>query len=408
MRSTWRSGTRRARRALVHNHRPHPVGQIEDLRLQTLALLEGIEHDTGTTYTSDTTIIYPYEQLFLNIGLSLTINQVPYPNDTAKDGTHYTGNGLLSAPAAIYADSTRIWLGGVPDNDIPGSPMNWIRAGTYDGGSDPNLYDWNLGSSNSGEAWDPNENYAKIQGGTWAPYCLAVANDQVSAIDSNVSPAVTKASKTRSTMDRLASVNIVITPDQTKWTRSPVIEMCPDPRLSEGGAPKFALRRHPSVNIDGDTGVVSDNPIYNSSFINRIGMGWFPGYAINLETGERLNIMFGENSWLSSDNGRDLLWNPTSRIFDDGLRPVFGGMHYVYIMGSMRTTIKQGPETFSLDFPAYDGGAYLVSHLNLTPSQIWQAYGYGSCMYVGMPLAIDGKQWLSNEVTIKIRILKTL
>jgi hypothetical protein len=27
-------------------------------------------------------------------------------------------------------------------------------------------------------------------------------------------------------------------------------------------------------------------------------------------------------------------------------------------------------------------------------------------MYVGMPLSIDGKQWLSNEVTIKIRVSK--
>ena len=364
------------------------------------------DESSGLTYTSDTTIIYPYQQLFMNLGLSLTINQVPYANDTTRTGDHYTGNGLLSAPAAIYADSTKIWLGGVADDDVPGDPMNWIRAGTYQGGSDPNLCDWNLGLSNTGHAWDPNEDYAKIQGGTWAPYCLTVANDQVTLGMPNVSPAVSKASKSHSTMDRLASVNIVITPDKTKWTRSPVIEMCPDVKLAEGGAAKFTFRKHPSVNIDGDTGVVNSNPMYNSSFISPTGMGWFPGYAINLETGERLNIMFGENSWLLSDNGRDLLWNPTSRLMDAGGQPVFGGMHYVYIMGSMRETIKQGPISFPLDFPAYDGGAYLVNHLNLAPSQIWQAYGYGSCLYVGMPLSIDGKEWLSNEVTIKIRVAK--
>jgi hypothetical protein len=54
---------------------------------------------TGITYPSDTTTIYPYEQLFLNLGLALTINQVPFAGDTAKDGSHYTGNNLLSAPA---------------------------------------------------------------------------------------------------------------------------------------------------------------------------------------------------------------------------------------------------------------------------------------------------------------------
>ncbi len=360
---------------------------------------------TGNTYTSDTTIIYPYEQLFLNLGLALTINQVPFAGDTAKNGTHYTGNALLSAPSAIYADSTRMWLSGVADDDVPADPQNWIRAGTYKG-ADANLYDWDMGTLASGNPWDPDEDYAKIQGGTWAPYCLAVANDQVDIGSPNVSPAISKASKARSTMDRLASVNIVITPDNSKWTRCPVIEMCPDSKLAEGGAPKFGFRRHPSVNIDGDTGVVSQNPMYNSNFISPTGMGWFPGYAINLETGERLNIMFGENSWLLSDNGRDLLWNPSSRLYDDGGEPVFGGMHYVYIMGSLRTIVKQGPETFSLDFPAYDGGAYIVSHMNKVPSQIWQAYGFGSCMYVGMPLSIEGKQWLSNEVTIKIRIAK--
>lgn len=367
---------------------------------------------TNITYKADTTTIYPYEQLFLNLGLALTINQVPFAGDTAKNGTHYTGNALISAPAAIYADSTKMWLDGIEDNDVPGSAQNWIRSGVYKSVQDVALDDWDMGTGALGNPWDPDKDYAKIQvgvtqqGGTWAPYCLTVANDQLVAGQSNVAPAVTKASKTRSTMDKLASVDIVITPDQTKWTRCPVIEMCPDAKLSEGGAPKFDLRRHKSVNIQGDTGVVNSDPTLNSSFISATGMGWFPGYAINLETGERLNIMFGENSWLAADNGRDMLWNPTSRYYDAAGIPVFAGMHYVYIMGSLRTKVTQGPQTFNLDFPAYDGGAYFVSHIKKIPPQIWQAYGYASCMYVGMPRAIEGKKWLSNEVKIKIRVAK--
>jgi hypothetical protein len=367
------------------------------------------DETTGITYNSDTTTIYPYEQLFLNLGLALTINQVPFAGDTARDGSHYTGNSLLSAPSAIYADSSRIWLGGIADNDVPASPLNWIRAGIYKG-PDINLYDWDMATLTKGNPWDPDKNYAKIQGGTWAPYALTVANDQVGLGFPNISPAATKASKAKSTLDKLASVDIVITPDRTKWTRSPVIEMCPDSKLSENGASKFDLRRHRSVNADGDTGVVSADPLMNSDFINPTGMGWFPGYAINLETGERLNIMFGENSWLTADNGRDMLWNPTTRIYDAGGpvlgQPVFGGMHYVYIMGSLRTKVTQGPQTFNLDYPAYDGSAYFITHMKKVPSQIWQAYGYGSCMYVGMPLAIEGKAWLSNEVKIKIRVGK--
>jgi hypothetical protein len=368
---------------------------------------------SGYSYPSDTTTIYPYEQLsfkneqllFLELGLAFTINQVPFAGDTARDGSRYAGNALLSAPAASYADSSNVWLGGVPDNDVPASPQNWIRAGIYKG-PDINLYDWDMGTLSKGNPWDPDKNYAKIQGGTWAPYSLTVANDQVGVGNPNVAPAVSKASKTRSSMDRIASVDIVITPDRSKWTRCPVIEMCPDAKLSEGSAPKFDLRRHSSVNADGDTGVVSADPLMNSSFVNATGMGWFPGYAINLETGERLNIMFGENSWLSADNGRDMIWNPSTRIYDAGFQPVFGGMHYVYVMGSMRQKVTQGPQTYNLDFPAYDGGAYLITHLKKVPPQIWQAYGFGSCLYVGMPLSIQGKQWLGNEVKIKIRVAK--
>ena len=43
------------------------------------------------------------------------------------------------------------------------------------------------------------------------------------------------------------------------------------------------------------------------------GWSWFPGYAIDLETGTRLNMAFGENSWMVGDNGNDMRWNPTSR-----------------------------------------------------------------------------------------------
>ncbi|MGA3014316.1 MAG: hypothetical protein ABSD71_09810 [Bacteroidales bacterium] len=356
------------------------------------------DETNGVTYKSDTTTIYPYESLFLNIGLALTINQVPYANDTLKNGTHYTSNGLLSAPAAIYADSTKMWLGGVADNDVPDSPQNWIRSGTYKG-ANSSFADWNMPAN---QPWDPNQDYAKIQGGTWSPYCLTVSEDENIGGLPDVASAISDLSKTRSTMDHLASVNIVITPDYHNWTRAAVLEMCPDVKLSEGGAPKFSLRRHKSVNVDGDTGVTTGDDFHRSNFINPTGMGWFPGYAINLETGERLNIMFGENSWLVADNGRDMLWNPTSRLYDASNTPVFGGMHYVYIMGSNRTTISG----ISLDFPAYDGDAYFITHINKSPKNIWQPTGFGSCMYVGMPLSIDGKQWLSNEVTIKIRISK--
>ena len=64
-------------------------------------------------------------------------------------------------------------------------------------------------------------------------------------------------------------------------------------------------------------------------------MSWFPGYAIDEGTGKRLDIVFGEDSYLSSDNGNDMLWNPSYRwanFFDGSMD--FGGKHITYILNT--------------------------------------------------------------------------
>ena len=45
----------------------------------------------------------------------------------------------------------------------------------------------------------------------------------------------------------------------------------------------MGLRQENSVNKEGE-----------DDGSGRKGMGWFPGYAIDIETGERLNIVFAE------------------------------------------------------------------------------------------------------------------
>ena len=104
-------------------------------------------------------------------------------------------------------------------------------------------------------------------------------------------------------MENLNSVDIVFTDDKSKWTRSVIVEAQENPDLAIGGALKMGLRESPSVDKNG-----------NDDGSGRVGMGWFPGYAIDIETGERLNIVFAEDSWLTSDNGNDMQWNPTSNL----------------------------------------------------------------------------------------------
>jgi hypothetical protein len=155
--------------------------------------------------------------------------------------------------------------------------------------------------------------------------------------------------------------------------------------------------------VDGDTAVQSGDPLYNSDYVNKYGMSWFPGYAINHETGSRLNIMFGENSWLVGENGRDMIWNPTGNIYDNAFNPLFGGQHYIYIMCNSRF---KGPlQNEYLDFPAYDGDVYIRNLLENKPD-VYKKSAFGSAMYVSIPLSASPEDWLSNEVKINIRVAK--
>ena len=126
-------------------------------------------------------------------------------------------------------------------------------------------------------------------------------------------------------LSELASVRIVITKDKNLWTRCPVLEMSDDElkNSNDGQMEKFNMRYAPSVDKEG-------NPIAGS-----MGLGWFPGYAINMETGERLAMAFSEDSYLGGENGKDMIWNPTDKVYNDnGNYPAMGGKHFVYIFGT--------------------------------------------------------------------------
>jgi hypothetical protein len=257
-----------------------------------------------------------------------------------------------------------------------------------------------MGSDNP---WDPLQFYEKLIYGTWAPYCMTAANDQI-----DIGPAYNTISKSTSVLGGLASVDVVITADRSHWTRCPVVEMSPDPLLAEGGALQYNIRKSPSIDKDGNFAeagaIASDNP-EDAAYINATGMGWFPGYAINIETGERLNVMYSENSWMADDNGRDMQWNPSSRPFDDQFNMVFGGMHYLYIM--KHVDLKYGVKVYQ--FPAYDAGKMIRDTLTGTlPANLNLTALYSSSMYVNIPLALSDTVWLpeGNDATIKIRVGK--
>ncbi|PLW92419.1 MAG: T9SS C-terminal target domain-containing protein [Marinilabiliales bacterium] len=321
------------------------------------------------SYTSDRDISGLNQQIFLDLGISITIKQSLSPGETV----HET-NGFLEATIE-YADSSNRWLAGVPDIDGT-TAYNWIRSGsTEDEGTGFGDY---LGI-------DPGQYYEKVLGGTWAPYRL------VSAAEHNPVPTIVSNFMALNSIKNTASVDIVYTPDKSKWTRCPVLEACDDYLLTEGGVTKGSLRAGASVDKDGNTGTAEAT--YDGY---ATGMGWFPGYAVNTETGERLNIAFAEDSWLVGENGRDMILNPTSN-YDALNQTLFGGKHFVYVFA------HNGDG--SNDCPAYDEGAWLHDMIE-AGGQVNMRNVFKHVMWVSIPMLANNENWLDNEAHIRLRVIR--
>ncbi len=392
--------------------------------------------ETGDVVESDTTILNSYEQLFVDLGISINVKQ-PYMPGPIEIGEVDAGgfkpffqilsknNGLIESEI-VYSDSSNRWLSGVSDVDLPSYPLDWIRSGTYSSDVNPGANDWNT-SATPANPWDPSSVYEKILVGTWTPYCMsAYGNDRIpgEVLENQNAPAFSKISKLESPFEYVSSIDIVLTPDKDKWSRCPVVESGFYVELSEGNAKRLYKREAASVDKDGNSGVIgsgpSDNP-NDPNYISDKGMGWFPGYAINLETGERLNMMFGEDSYLVAQNGRDMLFNPTKRnldlpdqIFDNniwsgvgqGRVPVMGGKHYVYVFDHRYTHFQDISE---FNMPAYDAGAMASLYLDSLPKLVTpfaESYFYGLIMYTGIPMGVVGEEWLGSEAKIRIRLSK--
>ena len=401
--------------------------------------------ETGEEFESDTTTELSSEKVFLDRGISIDVQQCwnlgPIVVGTSGNDNNTAtailapNNGLITS-SVTYADSSNRWLSGIKDSDaIASNPLNWIRSGKYVDQDNAQNNDWDMKSESTqtSKAYDPNENYEKIADGTWAPYELA--NYSKNSGSDNPGPMLELTSRRDSIFKKVGSIDIVLTADKSKWTRCPVFEMCMDANLSENNAEPFSLRKAPSIDKDGNPcaatyeealALGASNNENAANYISPVSMGWFPGYAIDIESGARMNIGYGEDSFYPTLNGRDMMFNPPAVkettalgsasyqlsdpvIFDQiSSTPVFGGKHYVYIF-----PMHGGPTLTSqvYECPAYDGGKYLYDRLHYADStgkKVFKTAFWGQPTWVGMPMAIEGKQWLpeGNPVKISVRIGK--
>lgn len=367
------------------------------------------------------------EQLFLDLGIAISIKNYNFKvyqrnlDEFIRDNGGYTfGNisqyaqpDVLGSDIAFDGDIP--WLTGLVD--LEGDyPANWIRSGQQTASSkwecnsvqpdqaECDYMKWraedffNLFNAPDGNGktekvrgfMDPNQQFEDLAGGTWAPYVMTSPYDggpKARFLVKDITPGETapnsffdftgltgvpNMASYNQTLTNLYSVDIVLTPDKSLWTRALVLEsgsagLSGDMTINqEFNGNVYKNVRHepktcPSVDKDG-------NPDNSGT----TGFGWFPGYAINVETGERLNIMFAENSEDVLNHGNDMIFNPTTvyayyrdlnadtLLLDEEGQPIpmnegtynsyrdvygmtfgeplSGGRHYVYVVGSSGNT----------------------------------------------------------------------
>ncbi len=337
---------------------------------------------------SNSSIHVGNEQLIPQWGMAIRIEQINY--FCSNNNQYCVERDKLAAPieaSLTFENTNNEWLTGVKNTNAI-SPLNWISSGIYNSTFTSNPLDsiYDLDCYNS-SGHDPNNLYTKLAGGIVAPSRLARYND------CNFAPLlISDAIASNSIFSSLSvlqypviyqpSIDIVFTDDTSKWTRSPVIELNAFDIGSVNGGKAGFLRKSNSLDKQG-------NPDGSGT-----GMGWFPGYAIDVETGRRLNIAFGENSALTNDNGDDMIWNPTERLFDNNGNHVLGGQHVIYVFGR---------EEFGM--PIYDQGAFIHQELSAETSDGFRNV-YSNLSWVMQPLLAPGKQLNSTEARLRIRLNK--
>lgn len=365
--------------------------------------------DLIDTIYSESGILVRNEQIIPELGLSIIIEAEPYPASNTSVVLSDPDLGRLDATIE-FSDISKTWLGFIPDGD-DFNELNWIRSGKQNDETQPEYNDYSL----FGSQYDEEESFEKFIGGTWAPYKM------VSNIEDG--PGYVQGQANINFYKyRLASVDIVITADKSKWTRACVLEMAENdttedgtevPSLfGEGDAKKFELRDSYSIDKDGNYATVesgSNNP-NDANYISGRGMGWFPGYAIDVETGTRLNIVYGEASNLPGENGRDMKWNPTGNVYSNFGEVLFGGKHFVYVVGENFYLNQNNHTDTSIYMPAYDEGKYLYELFTST-SSLKRKKAYQNFMWCSIPILNDGlgnqtfeENLASSDVKIRLRM----
>ena len=362
------------------------------------------------------------EQIVNKYGISVSIFQPDSVGSRRASTSASSTNGAIGASIEFKDMNKPLWFAGVPSTpaisfpDADGrqyQPLRFIRTGVND--PDNNL--------------DPTQALSRIGDGFFAPLFVmdfrAATGPGAFLISPMLIASVGGQLRSSSPVRLVNNVDIVFTSDKSKWSRCVVVQTSNPSYRAQGFAPEdnsamFDYRNHPSIGIDGryatadgtKTGAPlttgSDNPS-DPNYIAPLGMGWFPGYAIDVVSGRRVNIFFGENASFTStfedayDNGMsvatDMIWNPTSQFlipefFPTPMSLYLGGQHFVYVTRE-----------------AYDGCRNIHSRLIPNRNPLTKNLAFQQITWAGIPIVVPGTELLSyedglipNDLTVKLRV----
>ncbi len=367
--------------------------------------LRSLSDPTVPVITSERTIEELNEQIIREYGFSVSIGQTAAVGDNVDDS-----NGAIGYEEEYAAGVEAIpWLTGIPDDfqfggisELSGRIYNYVATGFIEADA----------------ALDPNQALTNLGPGYFVPYYLCnwrVREDQ--PFEPYVTPAWSDISgsnivRLQSRLQDAGNIDIVFTSNKDLWSRCVVVESANRYYSQEGFFPvgerrHFDLRAHPNVTrFDNDGDGLPDVDTEDPGE----GMGWFPGYAIDVETGQRLNIFFGENStyngslfpefYESPPNGADMMFNPSSQLllnptgFENVLTYMSGGQHFIYVTSQ-----------------PYDGCRQLRDRLRPERPALSKVIALRDIIWAGFPMVIPGRSMRSyrdglipEDLVVKIRV----
>jgi hypothetical protein len=373
-------------------------------------------------------------------GIAVGVRDVFNPGRFYEVATHEDGdlnNGFVDG-TIVYQDMNQPWIFGT--NDFDGVPIfNWILSGLQcvvkEGGepaciagkSPEELDRLSRGflpekpKNNLARElffYDPSKAYENVIGGTWAPFILHAhyLTDRPSMlgfgvrVHENISQTPGNDvldPKLLTTLDKLPNIDVVITDDRTKWSKCVVVETSPEQKLGSGAHILTAKwRKNRELSQLENANWRAEEP---ESTATDYGMSYFPGYAINVETGERVNLFFGESTWNKTDNGDDMLFNPTQNLFN---------RHVLYVTNERYDECQRIASALRIDRNWTTYGAFKRSPVYFFPegneeARVSLADGFRNVAWSTLPLVreqsvySDYSKIPKNSVRINLRVTRS-